>query len=350
MSNRLLSIIYYTPHVVDGWGRIKMALSMYLGRRFIESERYDCQERTPAGYPKNKVWLYTVDKAIEVESGKSIIQIVRWRAKNDSENAKLKLWGRFRTYNIRSLEQWDVSKAIVDRIIDDTNLDSDPGFQLTPEVTTIEVPTDEVDERERELAEAHERENVQREKRRRMEKKISKIKAHRDEYKAKLEELRSIVESPESTETDIHGFISSRRLFWIFGLQYSDIKSKVSFPPKNKKYEFDFMLERDDGFLDLVELKGPNVNLFDKKTSRRYKLNANLSEALGQVLVYLDECDRTDMTGLFKPTALIVIGTKNTDNAHQRKLLMSHLARVNIMTYDDLITYGDRLLRHITGT
>ncbi len=327
-----------------------MALAQYLGRRFIESERYECLDRTPTGYPKNKVWLYTVDKAVEVESNKPIIQIVRWRAKNDPENGKVKLWSRFRTYNIRSTEQWDASKAVIDQIIDDADLDSDPGFQLTTEVDTVEIPAEEVDERDRELVEAHEREHLQREKRRRMEQKYRKIKAHRDEFKAKLEELRRIVEDPESIETDIQNFISSKKLYWIFGLQYSDIKSKVSFPPKNKKYEFDFMLERDDGFLDLVELKGPNVNLFDKKTSRRYKLNANLSEALGQVLVYLDECDRTDMTGLFKPTALIVIGTKNSDNPRQRKLLMSHLARVNIMTYDDLIAHGERLLKHITET
>jgi len=64
------------------------------------------------------------------------------------------------------------------------------------------------------------------------------------------------------------------------------------------------MLRRNDGFLDLVELKGPNTNLFDMRTRNRTNINVDLSTALGQVLAYLHECDRGKRKKIFKPKAL----------------------------------------------
>ena len=109
------------------------------------------------------------------------------------------------------------------------------------------------------------------------------------------------------------------------------------------------MLRRLDGFHDLVELKGPNDSLFDRRTKNRWKLNAKLSEALGQVIVYLDACDRYRRAGLFKPKAVIVIGNKGTDNLRQRKLLGSRLAHVEILTYSELVERGGQLLKHLEG-
>ena len=92
------------------------------------------------------------------------------------------------------------------------------------------------------------------------------------------------------------------------------------------------MLRRNDGFLDLVELKGPNTNLFDMRTRNRTNINVDLSTALGQVLAYLHECDRGKRKKIFKPKALTVIGRRTKENDRQKRLLVSHLARVDVLT------------------
>src|SRR5439155_13628633 len=145
-------------------------------------------------------------------------------------------------------------------------------------------------------------------------------------------------------------FIERNKPFWMFGLEYTDVESKVKFPPRSKKFEFDLMLRRIDGFTDLVELKGPNESLFDRRTRRRSKLNTALAEALGQVFTYLNECDRHGAFRLFKPKAIVVIGNRRTDDPRQRRLLTSHLARVEILTYSDLFCHGTRLLKHLEAS
>jgi len=147
----------------------------------------------------------------------------------------------------------------------------------------------------------------------------------------------------------VHEFIEKANPFWLFGLEYLALDCKVPFPEKKPVFFFDIMLRRLDGFHDLVELKGPNDSLFDRRTKNRWKLNAKLSEALGQVIVYLDACDRYRRAGLFKPKAVIVIGNKETDNLRQRKLLGSRLAHVEILTYSELVARGGQLLKHLEG-
>ena len=171
------------------------------------------------------------------------------------------------------------------------------------------------------------------------------MKRHVGTYRKILREFQAAIDDPDANETTVHHFIEEKKPFWLFGLEYVDLESKVAFPPNTKEFEFDFMLRRLDGYMDLVELKGPDESLFDRRTRRRSKLNVALSTALGQVLTYLSECDRRPSLRLFKPKAIIVIGNKRTDNPRERRLLMSHLTRVEILTYTELLNHGTKLLK-----
>ena len=114
-------ILNYRPtHIV---GRMQ-----YDGRTFDESERYTTQQRLVTGVTANRVWLYTVDVATDTENGKSVIQLVRWRARRRGEERRQKTWQRWRFYNIRSSQQWESASRAVDAVIQESSLEVDPSF------------------------------------------------------------------------------------------------------------------------------------------------------------------------------------------------------------------------------
>jgi len=160
-------------------------------------------------------------------------------------------------------------------------------------------------------------------------------------------ELEELIKQPQITETEVHEFLDKKKAYWIFGLQYMNLESEVHFPPDSEGFWFDLMLKRNDDLYDLVELKGPQVKLFSPKTKKRTKLNSKLAEALMQAIIYLDACDRSTFKDILKPKAWIIIGSRETDNITQRRLLQSHLAGIEILTYQDLVDQGKMLLEHI---
>jgi hypothetical protein len=162
-----------------------------------------------------------------------------------------------------------------------------------------------------------------------------------------LDEYRKLISNQNTTETDVHKFMVEKDVFWMFGLEYIRIKSKVRYPPGKKHYEFDLMLERHDSFWDLVELKGPNENLFDKRTTRRSKPNEKLSEAIAQVFTYLYAIDKTSDQNIVKPKAYIVIGNEKTDRPSERRIFSSHLSNIELITHSELYSRGLLLLKHI---
>ncbi len=318
------------------------------GRLFLENERYQVRDRHVTGETQNKVWLYTVDVATEVDSGRAILQLVRWRARLGEGRPPQKLWKRFRNYNIRSTEQWESASRAIDACIHGASLAPDPDFlRLATPATEARTEQDQLDDVTAELQRVKEADQLHRAEKRRAEQRLREMKRHVGTYRRALAEFKSLVENTDTKETTVHTFIERTRPFWMFGLEYTDFESKVRFPPRSQKFEFDLMLKRIDGFYDLVELKGPNDSLFDRRTRRRSKLNVALAGALGQVFTYLNECDRQGAMRLFKPKAIIVIGNRKTDDPRQRRLVTSHLSRVEILTYSELLNHGTTLLRHL---
>ncbi len=332
-----------------------------LGRRFREYERVHLLRRTITGLTSNRAWLYSVDELEELATGGVVIQVVRWQTRYDEKRHAI--WLNRSRYNIRSLEQWETATTAVESYLDRSSLRKDPSF--VEDFTPVDKGEGRRTSGRRDRKEASDgrdqqildlKELVKEEKaaraaesaaRRKSNSWLRQMKRHTKTYRKTLGKFRDLIAEPTTSETEVHDSIAKANAFWLFGLDYLSLDSKVPFPPKKPAFFFDLMLRRLDGFHDLVELKGPNERLFDATTKRRGKLNKNLSEALGQVMVYLDACDRYRGAGLFKPKAVIVIGKKGTDDPRQRRLLASHLAHVEVITYSELLGRGGQLLKHL---
>ncbi|MCG7848516.1 MAG: DUF4263 domain-containing protein [ANME-2 cluster archaeon] len=339
-------------------------LRHYWGRKFIESDFYQPLDRFIAGSSSNKIWLYTVDRVNEFTrdnspkaeikpTGRTILRIVRWRARNDDKNKNIKYWrtgGRNGgSYNIRSLKEWSITSDIVNKLIN-------TGFSDTNFVNLPEEEYDSLLKQKDEMENLH----IQMDKIRSLKaskhaelksykKKIDVIRTNINNFKKSLSEFKSLVENEDTNETEVHKFIKTNKLFWLFGLEYVDMVSHVWFPPDTKDYQFDIMLQRHDNFWDLVELKGPNENLFKKKTQHRFQPNKQLSDAISQVFKYLYICDTNPLKDILKPKAIVVIGTKSKDKTGERRIFSSYLNNVDIITYTELIEQGNKLLEYVKG-
>jgi len=326
-------------------------IKRYNGRKFVESDFYAPIVRHIAGLSSNNIWLYTVEKALEVESQKVVIRIIRWRARNDEKDKNIKYWRTGRrnggSYNVRSSEEWGATSQIVDVLIDSKM--SDDNFVLLPkgEYEKILGQQDKVGDLHNKIKKLKTVDSAKDVELSTFKQKLKLMKANIKSYEQILNEFKSLIENLSTTETDVHKFIFEKKAYWLFGLEYVDINSKVRFPPGKRDYEFDIMLKRRDGFLDLVELKGPNENLFDKRTGKRSKPNKALSEAIGQVFTYLHACDTSKFKNILKPKAKIIIGKEKTDKVRERRIFQSYLNNVELITYTDLLKQGRSLLNYI---
>ncbi len=110
------------------------------------------------------------------------------------------------------------------------------------------------------------------------------------------------------------------------------------------------------GYRDLVELKRPDMDVLQyDKTHKNFYFAHEVSKAIGQCHRYLDILHDYAAKGLldhpeivaYHPRALIVIGrSKGWDEDRLRALhgLNSRLVNINVMTYDQLLAQGERLV------
>lgn len=155
----------------------------------------------------------------------------------------------------------------------------------------------------------------------------------------------------------------------LFGLEYASIRPQVSGPSGS----MDFVLERFDGYNDLVELKGPNQAIIQAPVHEQgkavpsphsYRLSSALAQALAQAMAYRDRLTRfssaaEELNGIPKPREprlLIVLGRLSTLADHQRRVLLElnrSLHRAEIVPYDLIAQRAqktlDNLTRYLTG-
>jgi hypothetical protein len=110
------------------------------------------------------------------------------------------------------------------------------------------------------------------------------------------------------------------------------------------------------GYRDLVELKRPDMNVLQyDRAHRNYYWSSEVSRAIGQCHRYLDVLHEVAANGLrdhpdivaYHPRAIIVIGrSADWPNEQLRALhgLNHRLTSVTVMTYDQLLAQGERLL------
>ena len=169
---------------------------------------------------------------------------------------------------------------------------------------------------------------------------------------------RELLSDPEATETDLQDFIG--KYPWLLGMEY------VRVLPKQEviRGEVDFLVERHDGYHDLLELKGPNhaiirsrsVSATGPRPPSEYSLGGELSQALAQVHHYRaqltsHEAAMEELYGIRHtryPRVIIVIGRAGDLPETEKRILRQlnqSLHRMEVMPYDVLADRADAQLK-----
>lgn len=172
-------------------------------------------------------------------------------------------------------------------------------------------------------------------------------------------EYRALLENPGSTETDLQRFIEENP--WLLGLEYARVRPRRRIP----RGIVDFLLERFDGFHDLLELKSPQDPIIIAPNApdlpppaSDYALSPVLAGALAQVHVYRDvlTSDAASAERLYglphtrDPRAIIVIGRGEQLPEHRCNVLRElnrSLHRVEIVPYDVLARRAEAVLDNV---
>lgn len=178
---------------------------------------------------------------------------------------------------------------------------------------------------------------------------LEKIPERIAEIKAKLVEYDELINRDGATETNVQEFIEKHP--WIVGLQYVRTRGRVQIP----RGELDFVLDRDDGFFDIVELKGPQDMIIAEPevpegerpaSASAYAISTPLSKALAQAHHYRALLDSVREEGLRlqyglsdtrEPRILIVIGCSSSLSGTTQEILRQlnlSLHRVEVIPYD----------------
>jgi len=140
---------------------------------------------------------------------------------------------------------------------------------------------------------------------------------------------------------------------WIFGVDYikkHDARKIALFS------EGDMLMESADGYLDLIELKRPKHELLKYDTSHNcFYPHTDLSLVIGQSLFYLQKLSEYKLIlekeykiKVIMPRVKIIAGRNKDFEEKQRdsiRMLNSNLNSVQLITYDDLLNFGNLLLK-----
>lgn len=172
------------------------------------------------------------------------------------------------------------------------------------------------------------------------------------EMRAAVTELRTALDAGEAAEATYQSWC--QRHSWAFGNAYVMRDEVREIAPGD---HLDILLPTViAGYRDIVELKRPDVEvLIWDAMHRNHYFSAEVSRAIGQVHRYLDVLQEVAATGLrdhpevvaYHPRAIIVIGrSRGWEEDRLRAIhgLNSRLSGLSIMTYDQLLAQGERLV------
>lgn len=179
--------------------------------------------------------------------------------------------------------------------------------------------------------------------------------------RAAMAAYEALLADPNIHETPMQEFIEKN--LWLLGLDYA----KMIPQQRLLSGTMDFILERFDGFQDVLELKDPQdpiiiVNAQPETAAApppsAYSLSPALALALGQVHSYRDRLTRhaeatEDLLGLRlsrDPWLTIVIGRADQLAPHSKRVLSElnkSLHRVEVVPYDVLAKRADAVLTNV---
>jgi len=172
------------------------------------------------------------------------------------------------------------------------------------------------------------------------------------EMRAAVAELRLSLDEGVSTESTYQKWCE--RHSWAFGNAYVMHDDVREISPGD---QLDMLLPTViAGYRDIVELKRPDVEVLNWDSAHRnFYFAADVSKAIGQVHRYLDVLQEVAATGLrdhpeivaYYPRATVVVGRSQEWPVEKLRALHglnSRLSGVCIMTYDQLLAQGERLV------
>lgn len=187
-----------------------------------------------------------------------------------------------------------------------------------------------------------------------------------EERRAVIQTLRSLINNPASTETQIQNLIGQS--YWIFGGRYVGVADKRNLIPLD---QHDIPLLGADGTLHIVELKGPCIPKLVRHHRNHWIVGNEVNEAVGQALNYIRGLDETGVTlakyyqdelgrsyGMRRVFATVVIGhpghvterAPRGQRADEQIVLdtirsyNSHLSRIEVRTYKELVDSAEEAL------
>jgi hypothetical protein len=181
-----------------------------------------------------------------------------------------------------------------------------------------------------------------------------------NDVRAIADAYSNLLSDPKSTETDLQKFIEANP--WLLGLEYVGIRARKALP----RGAMDFILERYDGFHDLLELKSPQDPIVVAPDAvddvpppaHDFALSPDLAQALAQVHVYRDvlSADEAVVSKLYglrntrDPRVFIVIGQTAALPPHRARVLRDlnlTLHRMEVLPYDVLHQRATAMLDNI---
>ncbi len=155
-----------------------------------------------------------------------------------------------------------------------------------------------------------------------------------------IKQLEKIISGEYKNEVEIQKFL--RKNIWMFGNSYSFVIDDTKI---NSANILDLIPKNLDNFLDIIEVKLPNVELFHFDDSHKnYYPSSSLSKAIAQTQNYIFEFEQKtndkeyqekNNCKIIKPRGIIIIGTKEPLNEDENKylsILNSSYHNIYIMT------------------
>ncbi len=148
---------------------------------------------------------------------------------------------------------------------------------------------------------------------------------------------------------------------WMFGLSYFVLLDESRIDLWDTA---DYLLESDDGFIDIVEIKHPHVEFWQKNSNGSYRKYRNflqyseeLKGAITQATNYIfqvekkfsdaDWCRKNDCETPVKPKCTIILGRSDTWQLEEKtafRLLNDSLHGIEIITFDHLYSRANKIL------
>jgi hypothetical protein len=151
---------------------------------------------------------------------------------------------------------------------------------------------------------------------------------------------------------------------WMFGLSYFILLDDSRINTKNTT---DYLLESEDGFVDIVEIKHPHIDFWQKNSNKEYRRyrdflqqSEELKGAITQAVNYIfeleknfsspDWCRENKCETPVKPKCTIIFGRSNKWGLEEKtafRLLNDSLHGIDIITFDHLYSRASRLLKSL---